>query len=137
MADKPTPPTPRIVPPPRASPRIFADRLEPIEDEAKTDPRMHAALARHDNKLTLRSVAIAAGTLATGIAMFFVFIDARIAHATDAGVRVQAAELKAVDARVTTMEKRLDRVDDKLDLLLDAARVPTWKRPPPLDGGSP
>jgi hypothetical protein len=46
-----------------------------------------------------------------------------------------AAEQKAVDARVATMEKRMDRVDEKLDLLLDAALVPAWKRPAPLDGG--
>ena len=80
---------------------------------------------------------IAGGSLVAGIVAAITFVDNRVAAQVDAGVRVQAAELKAIDARVTTMEKRLDRVDDKLDLLLDAARVPQWKRPPPLDGGVP
>lgn len=118
---------------PRASPRP----PEPSLDEPLTDPSLHAALSRHDNKLTMRSLLIACGALVTGVATFFVFIDSRIAYATDAGVRVIAAEQKAVDARVTTMEKRVDRIDEKLDLLLDAARVPQWKRPAPLDGGLP
>jgi hypothetical protein len=120
------------VPPPAPSRQVPAPPLE----EPLTDPSLHAALSRHDNKNTWRSIIIAGGALVTGVATFFVFIDARIAHATDAGVAVLKAEQKGIDARVTTMEKRVDRIDDKLDLLLDAARVPQWKRPPPLDGGA-
>lgn len=122
---------------PRPSPARRPDIRPDIDDEPKTDPGLQAAFMRHDNKLTMRSIVIAAGTLATGLAAVLVFLDNRVAAQTDAGVAVMRAEQKAIDARVTTMEKRLDRVDDKLDLLLDAARVPQWKRPPPLDGGTP
>jgi hypothetical protein len=123
--------------PPRPSPRPSYERPDVRDDEPRTDPSLHAALRRHDNKLTLRSFVIAAGALATGVASVLMFLDNRVAAATDAGVAVLKAEQKGLDARTTTLEKRLDRVDDKLDLLLDAARVPQWKRPPPLDGGSP
>ncbi len=128
---------PRPPHPPRPSPRPSYDRPDIDGDDQKTDPNLHAALRRHDNKLTLRSFVIAAGALATGVASVLMFRDDRVAAATDAGVAVLKAEQKGLDARTTTLEKRLDRVDDKLDLLLDAARVPAWKRPPPLDGGSP
>lgn len=121
------------VPRPAQGPRPPSPPLE----EPQTDPSLSAALARHDNKLTVRSVLIAAGAVASGVVLALNFVDNRVAAQTDAGVAVIKAEQKAVDARVTTMEKRLDRVDDKLDLLLDAARVPQWKRPAPLDGGSP
>lgn len=119
------------VPPPAASPR---PPLNPL-DEMKTDPSLHAALQRHDNKLTVRSVFIAVGAVATGVIAGLMFIDARVAAAADAGVRVVTAEQKGLDARVTTLEKRFDRFDTKLDLALDAMRVPQWKRPPSEDGG--
>lgn len=118
--------------PPRPSPRpMFPPELP---NEPKTDPHLRAALDRHDNKLTVRSVLIAGGALVAGITTAIIFVDNRVAAQTDAGVRVLAAEQRAIDTRLTTTEKRLDRFDDKLDLLLDAARVPAWKRPP-SDGG--
>jgi hypothetical protein len=118
--------------PPRASPRPPAPPLE----EPLTDPSLHAALARHDNKLTWRSIFIAVGAVASGVVLGIIFIDNRVQAQTDAGVRVVQAEQKAIEARVQTLEKRFDRFDQKMDLMLDAQRVPDWKRPPPLDGGT-
>ena len=102
---------------------------------------LEEALRKHDNRLTIRSVVVAAATVLTGMATTIIFIDNRVAAQTDAGMRVQAAEQKAVDARVTTLEKRFDRFEERTDkqmnLLLDVARVPGAMRPPPLDGGIP
>ena len=122
--------------PPRPSPRPNI-RPDLGDDEPQTDPRLQAAFARHEQKLTLRSVGFAIAAVAGTVVAGILFVDNRVAAQTDAGVAVIKAEQKGLDARVTTMEKRLDRVDDKLDLLLDAARVPQWKRPAPLDGGRP
>lgn len=117
-----------------------------LPDEPKTDPGsmvdadyVKRKLEQQGHKLTLRSMAAAIAAVATTVVAGLIFIDNRVAAQTDAGVRVLDAQQKGIDARVTTMEKRLDRVDDKLDLLLDAARVPKWKRPVPLtaDGGVP
>ena len=127
MAERFRPPLPRPSPQPP---------LNPL-DEMKTDPALHAALQRHDNKLTWRSVFIAVCAVAMSVTTAILFIDNRVAAQTDAGVRVISAEQKAIDARVTTLEKRFDRFDAKLDLALDAMRVPQSVRPPPIDGGLP
>ncbi len=116
--------------PPRPSPRL--NYRPDLDEEPKTNPRIKKERVRTDFKLV--------GVIVVGISTTFGAyraLAADTASQVDAGVRVIAAEQKAVDARVTTMEKRLDRVDDKLDLLLDAARVPAWKRPKAMDGGEP
>jgi len=136
-----TPPSWPAPPPPAASPR------PPKLHEGKTDPAiriirpwMEEALKRHDNKLTLRSVLVAAAAVATSVIAGIIFIDNRVSAQTDAGMRATAAELKGQDARVTTLEKRFDRFEERTDkqmnLLLDAARVPEMKRPPRLDAGN-
>lgn len=83
----------------------------------------------------LSTLLTAIGVVLVAVVASIVFVDNRVAAQTDAGVAVIKAENKAMDARVTTLEKRFDRFDQKMDLLLDAQRVPEWKRPPPLDGG--
>lgn len=120
-------------------PRPSPSRRPPAPplDEPQTDPGLHAALQRHDNKLTMRSVLVAIGAVAMGTVTAVMFVDNRVQAQVDAGTRVQAAEQKALDTRLQTLEKRFDRFDAKMDLLLDAQRVPAWKRPPPSDGGSP
>lgn len=65
---------------------------------------------------------------------FMVVVNEARAQARQEVASVDAGQ-KGLEARVKTVERRLDRVDDKLDLLLDAAHVPAWKRPPPEDGG--
>ncbi len=120
------------IPSPRP-PENPPDRTQSGEFRAVVEPM----LKEHDNKLTVRSVVVAIAAVAMGTFTAVTFVHNRVAAQGDAGVRVQAAEAKADEARVPTMEQRLDRVDDKLDLLLDAARVPAWKRPPPRDGGEP
>lgn len=107
------------------------EKTQTGEFRAAVQPMLDA----HDNKLTLRSVLIAVASVAVGTVTAIIFVDNRVRAETDAGMQVQAAELKAVDARVTTLEKRFDRFDAKMDLLLDANRVPQSVRPPPVDGG--
>lgn len=120
--------------PPRMTPAPFRPDLP---EEPKTDPAIRVvkkAMRKELNwqgaKLTIATAVVAVGT-AFGA---YRAILSEAAAQTDAGVRVLAAEQRAIDVRLTTTEKRLDRFDDKLDLLLDAARVPQWKRPP-SDGG--
>lgn len=120
-------------------PEILASPQPPANPPEKTRTGEFRAVVQpmldaHDNKLTIRSVLIAVGSVAIGTVTALIFIDNRVAAETDAGMRVQAAELKGVDARVTTLEKRFDRFDQKMDALLDAAHVPASKRPP-RDGG--
>lgn len=142
-----------IPPKPSPSPHPRTERSrDPRLDEPKTDPYLrvkldemaHATeeqLRKHDNKLTLRSLMVAVGAVATGVVAVIVFIDNRVQAQTDAGNRATSAELKAQDARLTTLEKRFDRFEERNDkqmnLLLDANGVPKSKRPPPLvkDGG--
>jgi len=106
--------------------------------EEKTDPairvvkrQMRSELNWQGAKLTIATAVIAVGT-AFGA---YRFVLSEAAAQTDAGMRVQAAELKAVEVRVETLEKRFDRFDQKMDAALDALRVPQSARPPPVDGG--
>jgi hypothetical protein len=110
--------------------------------QAATRAEMHAEFqqkGRHDWFRT-------AGVLISALAASVFFVDRRVEAQTDAGVRVVNETIKAQDARLTTLEKRFDRYDAKLDrqsdqleLALDALRVPESKRPAPLpstaDGG--
>lgn len=122
--------------PPRASPHpLFPPELP---NESKTDPSIRVVKKAMRKELNWQGAKLTVATAVVAVGTAFGAYRAVLAEAaaqTDAGVRVMAAEQRALDARVTTMEKRLDRVDDKLDLLLDAARVPMWKRPAPMDGG--
>lgn len=116
----------------------------PDDDEPKTDPGLRAALQRHDNKLTVRSLVIAGGAVLTAIASVMTFIDSRVAHATDAGYRVLESRTTANEQRSKDVAGELidfkseqravnSRTDAKLDALLSAMRV---RNPAPApDGG--
>jgi hypothetical protein len=122
-------------------PEVIASPKPPSNPPEKTQTGEFRAVVQpmldeHDNKLTWRSVLIAITSVAVGTVTAIIFVDNRVRAETDAGMQVQSAELKAVDARVTTLEKRFDRFDAKMDALLDAAHVPQSKRPP-RDGGDP
>jgi hypothetical protein len=98
-------------------------------------------LDAHDRKMTLRgwlmATITAIGAVAVTVAVTLVFLDNRVLAQTAQANAVQDAKLTAAITRVETLEKRFDRFDAKMDLMLDAQRVPEWKRPPPLilDGG--
>ena len=124
------------------SPPVDSPRLKPLPAEEKTDPamrvikqKMHSELNWQGAKLTIAMCVVAVGT-AFGA---YAFILNAAAAQTDAGMRVQAAEQKALDTRVTTLEKRFDRFEERTDkqmnAALDALGVSNSKRPPPLDGG--
>lgn len=126
-----------MTPPPQNTKLEVAKALDD-EPEPKTDPAirivkkaMRKELNMQGAKLTVATAVVAVGT-AFGA---YRFVLSEAAAQTDAGMRVQAAEQKALDVRVTTLEKRFDRFDQKMDALLDANHVPASKRPPPLDGG--
>lgn len=104
--------------------------LVDLPEEPRTNPRIKRERKRTDLKL----IGVAVVSISTAFGAYRVVLSEAAAQ-TDAGVRVLSAELRGHESRLTTSEKRVDRMDDKLDLLLDAARVPQWKRPPPLDGG--
>lgn len=117
----------------------------PPEDEPTTDPGLHAAFRRHDNKLTLRSFLIAATSVATGVAAVLLFLDSRVAAATDAGVKVHELRLIAVEQQVPALRQELNtrlerleagqaRSDVKLDAVLQRFSVPN-PAPAPKDGG--
>ncbi|TAL42417.1 MAG: hypothetical protein EPN91_08540 [Salinibacterium sp.] len=129
---------PGNVPRPAESPRI------PSPAEEKTDPamrvireKMHSELNWQGAKLTAAMCVVAIGT-AFGA---YAFVMNSASAQTDAGLKPLAEIQKAQDARLTTLEKRFDRFEERTDkqmnLLLDAARVPETKRPAPLqkDGG--
>lgn len=138
--------------PPSPSPRPDVGRPNQLNDEPKTDPGLREALARHDTKLTVRSVIVAAGALVAGIASFFVFIDARIARAADAGIQLHESRLSTVEqqrvADRSEMNARFQRLEDnqnadrslslgtsqKIDRLLERFNVPN-PAPAPKDGG--
>jgi hypothetical protein len=147
-------------PPPRASPRPHIERpdddrrarpvarsptpasrihqYEYLKDKlGELDEHFEDTLKKHDNKLTWRSVAVAISAVGAGVVASILFIDNRVRAETDAGVAVMTEKHEALKVRVETLEKRFDRFDQKLDLVLDAQRVPQWKRPPPMDGGKP
>lgn len=146
--------------PPRVVQRAFRDDIEDGDDsdEPKTDPGrevdvrylklklaaereiLEESLAKHDNKLTLRSIVVAVAAVGAAVVTGILFVDNRVQAQVDAGVRVQAAEVRGIDTRVTTLEKRFDRFEERTDkqmnAVLDALRVPETKRPPKLDGGT-
>lgn len=140
---------------PRPSPSPNADRLVDLEDEAKTDPRilvhdpeaLHSYLTKkraeeHDSFMSkIKALAGAIAVVAGSVVAVILFVDNRVLAQTDAGVKVMTEKHDALKGRVETLEKRFDRFEERTDkqmnLLLDAARVPETKRPPPLekDGG--
>lgn len=137
---------------PQQSPHPQAERPGEWPDEPKTDPGLAAALARHDNKLTVRSVLIAGGCLIAGVTSALVFIDNRVAAQTDAGVRVHEQRISTLEQQRqsdrTEMNERLERIEknanadheltlgtsQKMDALLNKLNVPN-PAPAPKDGG--
>lgn len=121
-------------PPPRASPQPPGESFGP-----ETVTGVHRAL-RHDlnwqgAKLTIAMVVVA---VSTAFAAYRFILGEALAQ-TDAGMRVVGEVSKALDARITTLEKRFDRYDAKVDrqteqleLALDALHVPQRVRPEPL-----
>ena len=144
-------PTPKTTPP-RASP---TPGYPPgLPHESPTNPGLHITAEYLWNKLdaeraeraeeekrlknsgwirTAISVATVLGAVGTG---FLVVLNEARAQARQEVARTDAG-MAGHEARIQTVEKRVDRIDDKLDLVLDALRVPEWKRPKPVDGGSP
>ena len=127
------------VPLPAASPRPPTnppERTQTGEMRAVVEPMLRA----HDNKLTLRSVAVAIGAVAVGVATALVFIDNRVQAQTDAGIKVHEQRIVTLEQNATAdrekqahdnkrINKKVDRLEDKLDLLLDQAKIPKSKRP--------
>lgn len=114
-----------------------------LPDEPKTDPAIRAVKEGMRSELNWQGAKLTIMTAVVAVATAFGayrFVLGEAAAQTDAGMRVQAAEQKALDARVTTLEKRFDRFEDRTDkqmnAALDALRVPQSVRPPPLDGGA-
>ncbi len=138
------------LPPPRSSPRApGADNLGPEGDTGQF-PVVKADMRkafRINEVLTAAFVLLGAlGTLWTGQYIFIGQARAAGREAADSGVAEVKAQQAAIEARLTTLEKKADRSDakqdrqdQKIDLLLDAARVPFSRRPPPVpplaDGG--
>lgn len=98
-------------------------------------------LRSHDQKMTFRgwlmAMVTAIGAVAVTVTLTLMFLDNRVLAQTAQANAVQDAKLTAAVSRVETLEKRFDRFDTKMDLMLDAQRVPLSVRPPPLqlDGG--
>ena len=126
-------PLPVETPRPPASP---PERTQTGEFRAVVEPMLRA----HDNKLTLRSVAVAIGAVAVGVATALVFIDNRVQAQTDAGIKVHEQRIITLEQNATAdrekqahdnkrLNKKVDRLEDKLDLLLDKVNVPKSKRP--------
>jgi hypothetical protein len=112
----------------------------PPLDEPGTDPALRAVKADMRSELNWQgaklTIAMSVVAVATAFGAYrFVLNEA--AAQTDAGMRVQAGEQKALEARITTLEKRFDRFDAKMDAALDALRVPQSARPPPMPDGGP
>jgi len=154
---------PKPIPPPASSPRPHADRMDELDDEPTTNPGaavdveylkrklgelekgVEGALAAHDNKLTFRSVVVAVFAVGASVITAILFIDNRVQAQTDAGVRVEASRLTALeqtssadraqnDVRFRRIEEGQLRTDKKLDALLDRLNVQN-PAPTPIDGG--
>lgn len=119
-----------------ALPQNPPDRTQTGEFRAVVEPM----LQEHDNKLTLRSVMVAVAAVAVGTVTALVFIDNRVSAQTDAGIKVHEQRIVTLEQNATSdrekqahdnkrINKKVDRLEDKLDLLLDNARVPKSKRP--------
>jgi cell division protein FtsB len=129
---------PPIEPSPQP-PKNPDDRTQSGEMRAVVEPMLEESMRQHDRKMTFRgwlmAVITAVGAVAATVVITLIFIDNRVLAQTAQSNAVQDAKQEALKARVETLEKRFDRFDAKMDLMLDAQRVPEWKRPPPLDGG--
>ena len=90
---------------------------------------------------------VAAATVLTGMATTIIFIDNRVAAATDAGVKVHESRITSLEqmsaadrSQNNTRFERLEagqlRTDKKLDALLDRLNVRN-PAPTPLDSGHP
>lgn len=86
-------------------------------------------------KLSLKSILAGVALVAASTVSTILLIDNRVRAETEQTAKVMEATHKALDARVTTLEKRFDRFDQKLDAVMDTLDVPASKRPPPMDGG--
>lgn len=83
-------------------------------------------------KVNLKTLVISVSLVATSTVATLIFLDTRVASETRKGMRVAEAEHKALDSRVTTLEKRFDRFDQKMDAVMDKLGVPLLS---PLDAG--
>lgn len=111
------------------------ERTQTGEFRAVVEPMLDA----HDRKMTLRgwitALVTAVSMTGLGVVTAIIFVDNRVAAQTAKSAEVVTEKHDALRARVETLEKRFDRFDAKMDLMLDAQRVPQSIRPPPLDGG--
>jgi hypothetical protein len=123
-----------LTPPhPIASPRP----PDPGPDELKTDPGLRRVERRVKRSATLQSLVTAAGAVGAAVIGAIIFFDNRVQAQVDAGLSLQAQKHEVLQHQVNRLETNQDRLEQKVDLLLDAARVPMWKRPldPAPDGG--
>lgn len=130
--------------PPLASPKVPADD-GPEQDTGEypmvTGQVLKAKLkkaARHERRVSLGQM-----VAFLGVCFGALFEVRREAQAqVDAGLSLQeqkhAALQKQVDhqdATIRRTEDKVDRLDRKVDVVLDALRVPERKRPPRADAG--
>lgn len=146
---------PRITPPPpRASPRhpgdgptkpgvASTDYVKRKISESAAD--VEVLLQEHDNKLTIRSVLVAVGSVVAGVVSMVLFVDNRVAAQTDAGVKVHESRISTLEQQRTgdrsennirfeRIELSQQRTEKKLDALLDRLDVRN-PAPTPKDGG--
>ncbi len=117
----------------------------PPELPPETPSGVHRAMKSEMNwqgaKMTVAMVVVA---VSTAFGAYRVILGEALAQ-TDAGIKVEAAQREALQTRVRTTEKSVERLEDKvdrqsqkMDLVLDALRVPERLRPEPMpmrDGG--
>lgn len=120
------------VSPPAPSPR------SPLPAEENTQPGLHAALKRHDAKLTWRAVFIAGGSLGAGtivaVATALLFLDSRVsaeARRETSGheTRIVALEQQVPQLRAEVYEGRLD-TQALYKTVLDGRRQERLEHPP-------
>lgn len=134
-------------------PRVVTPDIDGMSD---TPSGLHPVLKKdmrrafRINELLTAAIAVLVGmgTLWVGQYVFVGQARAQGREAAEQAVAEVKAQQAAIDARLTTLEKKTDRADAKTDrqdqqinLALDALRVPKGWRPPPvpplasIDGG--
>lgn len=144
MAERPPRPSP--------SPRPQTERPELGElEEPQTDPRLlaHDPQALHqylkqkrDEEHAafmgkIKALAAAIAVVAAAVIGAILFLDNRVEAQTKRHLEVQTERHDVLKGRVDRVEQQASNFDKKLDLALDALRVPQSVRPQPLDGGRP
>lgn len=115
--------------PPRQSPRP----PEPHDDEPKTDPGLFVQSGYVKEKLHGLAVRMSAGVVVAAVGVVFAVFFALEARAE----KLIEQRVAPIEREQSGLEKHVDKLDQKVDLVLDALRVPLWVRPAPFDGGSP